>query len=132
MTDEQRRKCHGIIHTAAAADAGGNIVPLPGSGIIADTATITTMAVALASVFGRDMSEGVAKGLASELVREVILKNPVKYTAKEVLKLIPGVGQLFAPTASAAIVELVGWNLANRFDAEARLERLSGANGAGD
>ena len=33
MTDEQRIKCHALIHTAALSAGAGNCIPIPGVGM---------------------------------------------------------------------------------------------------
>ena len=45
MTDDELSKCKKIIHGHAAAAAAGNLVPIPGVGLAADTVTMTTMAM---------------------------------------------------------------------------------------
>ena len=64
MSDEEKRKCHAIIHSHAVAAAAGNLLPVPGTGLAADTITMTTMAMTLASVFGSSIPEAVARNMA--------------------------------------------------------------------
>ena len=113
MKDDFKSKCHHIIHTHAAAAAVGNAVPVPGMGFAADTVTMTTMAMSLAAVFGADIPKNVAKGLAVTAIKRQVLKQPLKMVAKELSKLIPGLGQVVAPTMSIAMLEAAGWSMAN-------------------
>ena len=55
MTDDERKKCHAIIHTAsvAAAAIGGGLVQLPGSDTVLITAIQVGMVIGLGAVFGR-------------------------------------------------------------------------------
>lgn len=125
MTDDEKSKCRKIIHGHAAAAAAGNLVPLPGVGIAADTVTMTTMAMALASVLGGSITESVAKNMAINAIIAAIKKQPVRIIAKEVSKVVPVVGQLVAPSISVAMLESAGWLLANDLVKErdnARLE----------
>ncbi|MCQ2193380.1 MAG: hypothetical protein MJZ28_00360 [Paludibacteraceae bacterium] len=116
MTEEQKSKCSKIIHGHAVAAAAGNAVPVPGVGIATDVITMTTMAMALASVFGGNIAEEVAKSMAITAIKRTMLKQPIKTIAKELSKLVPGLGQVVAPTVSVAMLEAAGWSLATDMD----------------
>jgi uncharacterized protein (DUF697 family) len=116
MNPDQETQCHIVIHTAAAASAAGNLLPVPGLGIAADLTAMTTMAVALASVFGGNISKAVAEALAIAALKDAVLKQPIKTLAKELSKLIPFAGQVVAPTISAGMVEAAGWSIARQMD----------------
>ena len=74
MTDDEEMKCHAIIHAHALAAGAGNVLPVPGTGIAADMITMTTMAMALASVFGGSIPESVAKNLAITAIKKTDVK----------------------------------------------------------
>lgn len=112
MTEEQNTKCHAIIHTAAVAAGAGNLIPVPGTGVAADMLAMTAMTVSLASVFGGNLSEEAARGLAIAAIKHSMLKQPIKTLAKELSKLIPGLGQIVAPTISVTLIEAAGWSIA--------------------
>lgn len=116
MKNEIKKRCHIIIHTHAVAAAAGNAVPIPGLGWAADTITMTTMAMSLASVFGEDIPQSVAKAMAINAIRRTILKRPVKLIVKELSKVVPFLGQCVAPAMSVAMLEAAGWALANGFE----------------
>lgn len=118
MTEEERNKCHAIIHSSALAAAGGNAVPAPGLGFAVDITTMTTMAMSLASVFGGDISREAAKAMAIATLKRTMLKQPLKTIGKELAKLIPFGGQVFAAGISAAMVEAAGWSIAKQLDAK--------------
>ena len=118
MTENEKSKCHLIIHSAAAASGAGNIVPIPGLGAGADMAAITTMAISLASVFGRELTSAAARGAAYAALKRAILKQPAKYLAKEFVKIIPFLGQAVAAGISVALAEAAGWQLAYEFDSD--------------
>ena len=124
MTDEEKSKCKKIIHGHAVAAAAGNLVPIPGVGIAADTVTMTTMAMALASIFGGSITESVAKNMATNAIIATIKKQPVKVITKEISKVVPIVGQLIAPAISVAMLESAGWLLAEDLAAERELKML--------
>ena len=112
MTEEEKSKCHKIIHTHAAMAAAGNAVPIPGAGFAVDTITMTTMAMALSAVFGSSIPENVAKNMAVNAIKQTALKSPIKTAAKELSKFIPGLGQIVAPSVSVVMLEAAGWCLA--------------------
>ena len=124
MTESEKSKCQKIIHGHAAAAAAGNLVPIPVLGLAADTVTMTTMAMALAAVFGGSITESVAKNMAINAVVATMKKQPVKVIAKEISKVVPIVGQLVAPSISVAMLESAGWLLANDL-AEEKSKRLA-------
>lgn len=112
MTESEYSKCHAIIHTHATACAAGNLVPVPGVGLAADIVAMTSMCLALSAVFGGNLTENAAKGLAVAALKRTVLKHPIKVIAKELSKLIPGLGQVVAPVVSVAMMEATGWTLA--------------------
>lgn len=116
MTESQESKCHVIIHGHAVACGAGNLVPLPGLGCSVDIATMVTMCMCLAAVFGGNITEEVAKGLAIAALKRTLLKHPVKVVTKEFVKLIPGLGQLVAPAISVVMIEAAGWSMAKELE----------------
>jgi uncharacterized protein (DUF697 family) len=116
MTNEENSKCHIIIHAAAAAAGAGNIVPVPGLGVAADMVTMTTMAISLAAVFGKELTHAAARGAAYTALKTVIFAQPVRYASKELAKFIPWFGSVFSATISVSLVEASGWQLAQEFD----------------
>lgn len=113
-TTDNNTRCHAIIHTAAIACGAGNAVP--GLGVAADVIALTGMTVSLAAVFGKDLPESAAKGLAVAALKKQVLKQPVKYTAAKLSAFIPWLGQVVAPTVSAALVEATGWSMVKQFE----------------
>lgn len=118
MTNEEKNKCHIIIHAATAASGAGNLVPIPGLGAAADMVSMTTMAISLASVFGEELTHAAARGMAYAALKKVIFKQPVKYAAKELAKFVPWIGSVFSAAVSVALMEAAGWQLAQQFDLE--------------
>ena len=74
--------------------------------------TMTTMAMALSSVFGRSIQESVARNMAIIAIKQTMLKQPIKTITKEVTKIIPIVGQMIASSVSVVMLESAGWLLA--------------------
>ena len=116
MTSEQEKKCHGIIHTAAVAAGAGNFLPIPGLGVAADMTTITCMTMGLVGVFGGNLTEEAAKGIAIAAIKNTMLKQPIKTLTKELSKFIPVLGQIVAPSISVTMIEAAGWSIAKQLD----------------
>ena len=118
MTNEEKNKCHMIIHAASAAAGAGNLVPMPGLGIAADMVSMTTMAISLASVFGKELTQAAARGMAYASLKKVVFAQPVRYATKELAKFIPWIGSAIAAGLSVTLTEAAGWQLAQEFDLE--------------
>jgi uncharacterized protein (DUF697 family) len=116
MTETQRKKCKNIIHSWSAVAGTGNLLPVPGTGFVADTAALAMMARELAGVFGEDKPASAAKGIAVATLRRVLLKQPIRAIGKELCKLIPFAGQALSAGISVGIAEATGWAMANDFD----------------
>ena len=116
MTTDQKNRCHAIIHMSAVVAGAGNIVPIPGVGAAADMAVLTSMAIALAAVFGQELSGAAARGAAYAALKRLIIKQPAKYAVKECGKIIPSLGSAIAAIVSVGLAEAAGWQLANEFD----------------
>lgn len=116
MTPDQEKKCHAIIHSHAVAAAAGNAVPIPGLGVAADLVTMISMCMSLCAVFGGNLTTEAAKALAITAIKNTMLKQPIKTLTKELSKLIPGLGQLVAPSISVVMLEAAGWSIAKEME----------------
>ena len=124
MTEDQKSKCHKIIHAHAITGAAGNLVPVPGLGIATDMVTMTTMTMSLCAVFGGSITEEAAKALGIATMKNTLLKQPIKTATKELSKFIPFLGQLIAPSITAVMLETAGWTLAKELDEKFSLKKL--------
>ncbi len=120
MTEKERKKCHAIIHGHAVAAATGNAVPIPGLGVAADMVTMTTMTMALCAVFGGNISREAAKTLSIATMKNTMLKQPIRTLTRELSKLVPGLGQVVAPSIAIVMIEAAGWVLASDLEAQFR------------
>lgn len=113
MTEEQRKKCHGIIHTAsvAAGGVGAGLAQIPGS----DNAIITpiqlTMTVSLGKVFGIELTESAAKAAVASVAASTVGRTVSQF----LIGWIPGVGNVINASTAASLTEAMGWMLANEF-----------------
>lgn len=119
MTAVQKSKCHKIIHTSAGKAAGGNVVPILGLGTSVDLAVLAAMAIALAAVFGQNLTAAAARGVAYGALKDTIMKQPVKSLTKECAKYLPIFGTAVAATVSFGLAEAAGWQLAGEFEGKA-------------
>ena len=113
MTNNQKNKCHAIIHSAAVTAATGNAVPIPGVGIAVDMITLTTMAMSLSGVLGGKLKEDAAKGLAMAALKRTALQQPIKTIAKEASKIIPIFGPIMSASIAVVFLEATGWAIVN-------------------
>ena len=118
MTDSQRSKCHGIIHTAsvAAAAAGGGMAQLPGSDAVPITLAQITMIISLGAVFDIPVSKSAAQALRKGLGGAAV----GRLASQVLLGWIPGWGNALNASTAAAITEKLGWKAAEKFDRESR------------
>ncbi|MDR1217163.1 MAG: GTP-binding protein [Oscillospiraceae bacterium] len=111
MSDEQKKKCHKIIHTATVASGAAGAIPIPLSDTIPISAAQITMIIALGKVFDFEIGKSAVKsiigvGLASQAGRAIV---------SSVLKIIPGVGSVVGAATAVAITEALGWLVADDF-----------------
>ena len=118
MTDSQRAKCHGIIHTASAAAAavGGGMAQLPGSDAVPITAAQITMIISLGAVSDIPVSKAAAKSILYGFVGAA----SGRLVSQMLVGWIPGLGNAINATTAASITEGLGWKVADKFDREAR------------
>lgn len=110
-----KKKCSTVIHTAAVAAGTSAAIPIPVADRIPITAAQVGMVIALGKVFDITISESVAKavigcGLAQQVGQAIV---------DGILKSIPGVNVLIAPTVctitAAGFTEALGWVIADDF-----------------
>lgn len=115
MTDDEKTKCHAIIHTAAAATATvGAGLPLPGSDTIPITATQIVMCVSLAKVFDKILTEEAAGILLGSFTTAAW----GKLISQALTGWIPGIGSIINAGTAAGLTEAIGWAVATKFDEE--------------
>ena len=107
LTDDEKKKCHAIIHAASAA-AGGvgtGLAQLP----MADTAAITPIQIAmitgLGAIFDLRVTEGAANGIIGSLTAGFIGRGISQF----LVGWIPGIGNAINTATAAGLTEAVGW-----------------------
>ncbi|MDR1367083.1 MAG: hypothetical protein LBJ13_04250 [Puniceicoccales bacterium] len=120
MTDNEKSKCHAIIHSAsvAAGAAGAGLAQIPGS----DNAVITPiqvgMILGLSRIFGKSLTEGAALSFLAETVATMLGRTVARTITQLLIGWIPGIGNTVNATTAAGFTEAMGWVVANQFDEE--------------
>lgn len=114
MTEEQRAKCHGIIHTAAiaAGSVGAGLAQIPGSDNAVIVPIQVTMTISLGAVFGVNLDESTAKAALATATASLAGRAISQFF----VGWIPGFGNVVNAATAAAITESIGWSIANSFD----------------
>ena len=121
MTDEQKKRCHEIIHaasiSAAAVGAGAASVTVVGSFVsLCDESAITpiqiTMIVSLGKVFDVSLDKTTAASLLTGMVTAKVGRKVAGFFAG----LVPGLGSVVNGGTAASITEGVVWAAVAYFD----------------
>ncbi len=114
MTDEQRKKCHAIIHTASASAAavGGGLAQIPGSDNAVLTPIQLTMTISLGHVFGKSLTQSTALAAIGSVAASTVGRTVSQF----LIGWIPGVGNIVNATTAASLTEALGWAIAKEFD----------------
>ncbi len=113
MTEQQKGKCHAIIHSAsvAAGGVGAGMAQIPGS----DNAVITpiqlAMTIKLGSVFDITLTESAATAAIASVAGATVGRAASQF----LVGWIPGVGNAINAATAASITEGLGWMLADQF-----------------
>ena len=114
MTSEEKKSCHGIIHTSslAAGAVGAGFAQIPTSDNLLITPIQLSMTVALGKVFGITMSQSSAKAALASAIGATVGRT----ISQVFLGWIPGVGNVINATTAATVTEAIGWALALEFE----------------
>lgn len=113
MTEEQKKKCHAIIHTAsaAAASVGAGLAQVPGGDNALLTPIQLAMTISLGKVFDINLTESVAKAEIASIAASTIGRTASQF----LVGWIPVVGNAINATTAATLTESMGWLLAEHF-----------------
>jgi uncharacterized protein (DUF697 family) len=114
MTSAQKEKCQFIIHGASSASAGiaAGLAQLPIADHILLVPIQIGMIVALGKVFGVELTEATAKGVALSMAGMQIGRG----LSQVLVGWIPGVGNVINSATAGALTETMGWAVAKRFE----------------
>jgi uncharacterized protein (DUF697 family) len=115
MSSETSKKCHAIIHSAAATSAAAGAIPIPIADAIPIGAAQIAMIISLGKVFNLTIGRSVAEAIAGVSLATA----GGRFIVANTLKVIPGINLIVAPivgaTTTAAITEAMGWVVADGF-----------------
>lgn len=113
MEKEKKKKCRKIIHSAAvgAAGVGGGMAQLPGMDVPVIVGIEVTMTIALGAVFGISLTESAAKSIVLATAGTIAGRG----ITQGLIGWMPGIGNLINASTAFAIVEALGWAIANDF-----------------
>jgi uncharacterized protein (DUF697 family) len=117
MTNNERTKCHAIIHTAStsAAAVGFGLAQAPCSDNVLITPIQLAMTVSLGAVFDIELSESAA----SAAVASAAAATGGRAASQLLIGWLPGIGNVINATTAAGITEAIGWKLAGDFSRKA-------------
>lgn len=113
MTNEEKKKCHTIIHGAAASGsaAAAGMAQLPGADVPVLIGIEISMTIALGAVFNISLTESAAKS--------IVLANLASVAGRGIAQALVGWIPLFGNAINAGtaftIIETMGWAIANDF-----------------
>ena len=117
MTNSQREKCHGIIHSAAISGAGVAALMAQAPGL--DNAPLVAievgMVISLGSVFGIDISEATAKGIIAGMAGTLVGRGVSQF----LIGWVPILGNIANASTAAGVIESLGWAIASDFSNKA-------------
>ncbi len=118
MTDNQRWVCHGIIHTASAAGAGSAaaLAQAPGTDNLALAGILGTMTVGLAKVFDISLGQTSAESIGVSIIAYFGGTIAARTVSQWIAGWIPLAGNALNAATMAALIEYVGWTIADAFD----------------
>ena len=121
MTDEQKKRCHEIIHaasiSAAAVGAGAASVPVVGSFVsLCDESAITPIQITMIVSLGKVFDVSLDKTTAASLLKGMVTAKVGRKVAGFFAGLVPGLGSVVNGGTAASITEGVGWAAVAYFD----------------
>ena len=120
MPEDEKKKCHYVIHAAAVAAGGIGIAPIPGTDITPICAVQVTMILGLAKIFDIPITSEMAKAQA----KSYMVGQFGKVLAGQLTKIIPFVGSVSNATIAVALTECLGWDVAEDFYKRSLKEKL--------
>lgn len=121
MTDDQKKRCHEIIHassiSAAAVGSGAAAIPVVGSFIsLCDESAITPIQIAMLISLGKVFEVSMDKTTAASLLTGMVAAKVGRKVAGFFAGLVPGLGAAVNGGTAASITESIGWAAVAYFD----------------
>lgn len=114
LTNDQKVKCHGIIHgaSAAAAGVGAGLAQIP----LSDNTIITPIQIGMIISLGAVIDINLSKSAAAAILGTVATGTIGRGISQVLLGWIPGIGNTVNASTAAAITESVGWAAVKYFE----------------
>ena len=113
ITEDQRKKCHVIIHgasvAAGATGAAGAQLPVADNAVIVPTQI--TMIIALGKVFDLKITESIASGIIKSAIASFVGRG----LSQVLVGWVPGIGNVINTATAAGITETIGWMSVKEF-----------------
>ena len=113
MPEDQKQKCHTIIHGAAVAagGAGSGLAQVP----MADSAIITPIQIGMIIALGKVFDQKITKSAANAILSGMVASFAGRTASQLLVGWLPLVGNAVNAATAASLTELVGWNAAEQF-----------------
>jgi uncharacterized protein (DUF697 family) len=114
MTNNQKTKCHAIIHSfsTSAAAIGAGLAQIPGSDNLLITPIQLSMTIALGKVFGKSLSDASAKAAIGSAIGTTVGRT----LSQILIGWFPGYGNTINASTAFSITQALGWKLAEEFE----------------
>ena len=114
MTDDQKLEIAATIHSAAAAGAAasGFSAQIP----LADNVVLSGIEIAMVINIGRVLGQEITRGVAWSLVLSQLGTLGGRAASQVLIGWIPGVGNITNAITASAVIEAMGWAIADYLD----------------
>lgn len=118
MTESQKSKCHYIIHGAAAGAVATSALlsQAPGTDNIPLCIAVGGMTVALGQVFDYSLMDAGAEAIGTAIIADFAITIGARFATQWVFGWIPGIGNAVNSATAFAMIEFIGWEVADAFD----------------
>lgn len=126
ITDEQRTKCHAVIHSAsvAAGGAGAAGAQLP----VADNAVIVPIQISMIIGLGKIFDLKISKAVASGIIKSAAASFVGRGISQVLFGWIPGAGNAINTATAAGLTEAIGWIAVKEFSEKSEKYKKSSEN----
>ena len=116
ITEEQKKKCHTIIHTHAGmcGGVGTGMAQIP----LADNAVITPIQIAMIIELGLVFDQKIGKAVAQSILSGASASLVGRGITQVLWGWIPFVGNAINTATAAGLTEAIGWMAVDRFSKE--------------
>lgn len=120
MTEEEKIKCHAIIHPASLVTAGigAGLAQAPTSDTVVIVPIQVAMIIALGAVFNITLDESTALATLSTTTASLTGRS----ISQVLVGWVPITGNIINAITAASITESIGWTVANEFSKKLKIK----------